>query len=186
MIDHIGNCTRCPLSTHQKPILDHRRQADVIWLGISGKSTSSQFQKPLDPNTISGQIIEQIEKQLPSINFYSSNLVKCAPINNNGKLRYPSAKEINACSYNLQVEIEELQPKVLVLLGEKVANSLIDSTELKLEPKNQFIRSITKNNNTIYIAATHPSYIYVYKRKFINEYINTIKNLLHKIILNNE
>ncbi len=184
MIAGIIHCKRCPLSLYQKPILDLRRNAEVIWLGISSKIVTDKFNKPLDPHTMSGRLIEKIEKQLPSINFYSSNLVKCAPINDHGKLRYPSKDEIRSCSHNLNTELVELQPKIVVMLGEKVSRVVLKNIKINIERQNAFIQSVSKVGDIIYVAATHPSYINVYKRHLTDQYINVIKTTLYNLLFN--
>lgn len=186
MIDKIVECTKCPLSCNQKPLLDERRKADVIWLGISAKLLAKNCIEPLDPNTISGKVISDIEKKLPTISFYSSNLVKCAPINNEGVLRAPSKKEITSCLTNLEIEIKELRPKIIVLLGERTASAVLKSINIRFSSKSSFIRGTVKHQGISYVAVDHPSYIYVYKRKYIEEYVQIIKTHLYNIVFNNE
>ena len=51
-----------------------------MWIGLSSKIESDIFSTPLDPETNSGKIIAMVEDSLTSVNFDSSNLVKCAPL----------------------------------------------------------------------------------------------------------
>ena len=51
---------------------------------------------------------------------YKTNLVKCLPLTEQQKLRYPSKKEMDKCFDNLVSEINAMSPKIVFLLGEKV------------------------------------------------------------------
>ena len=68
------------------------------------------------------------------------------------------------CLENLIYEISLVNPKVILVLGKQAYNFIIKKVKIK---------------NIFYIE--HPSYIYVYKRKEINSYIEKVK----KIIENN-
>lgn len=51
------------------------------------------------------------------MSVYRTNLVKCAPIDSEKRLRYPNDKEINACFEKLTDEINNIAPKLIILLG---------------------------------------------------------------------
>ena len=113
------------------------------------------------------KIIKEIEESLPNVKFYKTNLVKCLPLNEKGKLRYPTKEECLTCLDNLLREIKELQPKVIVLLGKKVSSYV-------LKRKEQI--------DVSFIHALHPSYIYVYKRNSILEYEKNLKQEIEKYL----
>lgn len=166
MINEIKKCSKCNLCKNQKPLLDKRTNCDVMWIGLSAKKVNDfDNSVPLDNNTNSGKIIEQIESKLPHSCFYKTNLVKCLPLNENNKLRYPTKEEMNFCIDNLLLEIKELNPKVIFVLGRRTFDFIckyFDSNGLDKQ-------------KLIYIE--HPSYIYVYKRKYIDDYIDKVVNI---------
>ena len=91
-------------------------------------------------------------------------MVKCVPLNEKGKIRYPDSLEIENCIDNLVYELSIVKPKVVVLLGRLV--------EKYLKKK---IIELGYNTITIY----HPSYIYVYRKKEIEKYVEeSSKNIL--------
>jgi len=78
------------------PLLDeYKDECDVMWVGLSAKKIKEKkYSYPLASDTNSGKVILEIEKMLPNISFYKTNLVKCLPLNEKGKIRYPNNHEI--------------------------------------------------------------------------------------------
>lgn len=164
MLKEIFSCRNCNLYLNQLPLIDNKKECNVMWVGLSAKKVNNlEKGYPLSEDTNSGKIINEIENTLPNIKFYKTNLVKCLPLDNNEKIRYPNKQEMNACINNLIKEIEILKPKIVFLLGNKVSSFV----EKYLEKNNIEL-------NTYLKKVEHPSYIYVYKRKNKQEYINKI------------
>jgi DNA polymerase len=171
MLKKLSKCNKCNLCNNQKPLLDKVFECDVMWVGLSAKKVDDVNETiPLCNDTNSGKIIEMIENKLSNIRFYKSNLVKCLPLDENNKLRYPSTSEMNACIDNLLLEIKKLNPKIIFVLGKNTYN-FIDK---------YFKKNKIDNSKLIYIE--HPSYIYVYKRKYIDDYVDKIVNICSEII----
>ena len=166
----IVNCKKCNLYNNQLPLLDEIKECDVMWVGLSAKKILNNS-IPLDNNTNSGKIIELIENKIEGLKFYKTNLVKCLPLDDNNKLRYPNYLEMEKCIDNLIAEIDLVKPKLIFLLGKKTL-SFVDKY---FEEKN-----IKKSN--IY-SIEHPSYIYVYKRKYINDYVEKVCDICKEINL---
>ena len=166
--NRITKCNRCSISCNQKPLIDRLRKSDIMFVGISAKIKEKEDEMPLSENTNSGKLIKMIEERLLKENnnllCYRSNMVKCVPLNEKGKIRYPDILEIENCIDNLVYELSIVKPKVVVLLGRLV--------EKHLKKK---IIEIGYNTITIY----HPSYIYVYRKKEIEKYVEeSSKNIL--------
>lgn len=178
-IDDIKDCRKCNLCNNQKPLLDNPRDADVFWVGLSAvkvEDTSSTIPLAKDSNT--GKLISEIEDLIKSRNFYKTNLVKCLPLKDE-KIRYPSKGEMQACYSNLYSEIKILKPKFVFLLGKQVANFISKSQQREiLGLSDDFNYKTYKQSNVSFIPIHHPSYILVYKRKRVDEYINGIKKIL--------
>ncbi len=163
-ISKIKDCRRCSLYKNQLPLLDNIKDIDVMWVGLSAKEVNDIDKNiPLENNTNSGRIIEKIENNFGDINFYKTNLVKCLPLDNNKKLRYPTRKEMDICIDNLLCEISCLKPKIIFLLGNKVSSYL----EKYLKNSNMVI-------NSKIITIYHPSYIWIYKKKQLDKYIEDV------------
>lgn len=182
IFDEIKSCVRCNLYKNQKPLLDNKKTCDVLWLGLSSKMVGDvEFDVPLSANTNSGIIIEQIESQHRKIDFYKSNLVKCLPLNDCNKLRYPTKNEMDTCFSNFKFELNILKPKIVFLLGEKVKKCVWGHIPIQNKEVTQN-QTIYFWDNIRYIPIKHPSYIYVYKRKDIEKYKLEVSNMIRETI----
>lgn len=177
----ILECTKCGLCDNQKPLLDNSTsRADVMWVGLSAKKVESLFDEiPLANNTNTGKIVANIEKDFKDILFYKTNIVKCLPLNEKKKLRYPNLDEMRACQDNFNKELEIVKPSIVFLLGKKVSDFVFkehkeQDKKIKKTDEGWFF------NNIIFIPIYHPSYIYVYKRKFIDDYIQNIQSIIEE------
>ena len=164
----ITKCNRCNISCNQKPLVENMRKSDIMFVGISAKMKETEDEMPLSENTNSGKLIKMIEERLleenNNISCYRSNMVKCVPLDKEGKIRYPNIWEIENCIDNLVYELSIVKPKVVVFLG-------------RLVEKHLKKRIIELGYNTITIY--HPSYIYVYRKKEIEKYVEeSSKNIL--------
>ena len=166
--NRITKCNKCDISCNQKALVENMKKSDIMFLGISAKMKETEDEMPLSENTNSGKLIKMIEERLLEENnnllCYRSNMVKCVPLNEEGKIRYPDNLEIENCIENLEYELNIVKPKVVVFLGRLV--------EKYLKKK---IIELGYNVITIY----HPSYIYVYRKKEIEKYVEeSSKNIL--------
>ena len=118
MMNQISNCKECNLCTNQKPLMDRLRECDIMWVGLSAKRVKDvNVNYPLENNTNSGRLIEEIERKNPNIKYYKTNLVKCLPLGEDDKIRYPTRKEMSVCIRNLFMEIEAVKPRTIFYWG---------------------------------------------------------------------
>ena len=76
MMNQISNCKECNLCTNQKPLMDRLRECDIMWVGLSAKRVKDvNVNYPLENNTNSGRLIEEIERKNPNIKYYKTNNV---------------------------------------------------------------------------------------------------------------
>lgn len=182
MTEKIYECTKCGLCCNQKPLLDVPRKCQIFWVGLSAKMVESTNDVPLSPNTNTGSLIQKIEEKNKGISTYKTNLVKCVPLTDDQKLRYPSKLEIKSCFDNLIVELNEMAPRIVFLLGEKVYSSVGNQLKIDFQKWNNYEYHFNEYSGMFFVPIHHPSYIYVYKRKNINEYIEGIENIISKLL----
>lgn len=182
MINQISKCQKCGLCKNQSPLLDKTIECQVIWVGLSAKMKESSDEIPLSPTTNTGMIIKKVEDLCTNVTTYKTNLVKCLPLTEEKKLRYPNKKEIDCCFENLISEIEKMNPKIVFLLGEKVYSSVGKKLNLKFEKWSDFEYHYTEFNKTYFIPIHHPSYVYVYKRKQIDDYVEAIEKIINEML----
>lgn len=155
-----------------------KRNTFVMFVGLSFKPGT----EALCPSTNSGKLIGEIERRVASaINVHRTNLVKCAPCDGNGKLRYPTSSEMKSCLPTLLAEIDHYQPRVIVPLGGQVTKFMLAS--LLSTPQfggfaDDFDYQAFSFNGSILLPVHHPSYIWIYRRKHVHEYVSAVGKLL--------
>lgn len=182
MIEQIRKCQKCSLCINQKPLLDVEKECQVFWVGLSAKKMLSDIDLPLSPETNTGMIIHKIEQACEGIITYKTNLVKCLPLTEQQKLRYPNRKEIDCCYEHLLSEIHTMSPKIVFLLGQKVYSSVAKKMKIKFEKWNDFEYHYKEIDGVYYVPIHHPSYIYVYKRKRVKDYIDSIEKIIKQLL----
>ncbi len=119
-------CTDCRLSESRTNVVfgDGNPAADLMFVGEGpGRHEDEQGLPFVGP---SGQLLEQLlgEIGLTRPQVYIGNVVKCRPPNN----RDPRPDEIEACKGYLRRQLELIQPRVVVTLG-NFASKLLLRTE---------------------------------------------------------
>lgn len=139
-------CNKCQECLNQKILLDFQNNADIMIIGLSARIKKYEDEIPLDSRTRSGKIIDAFENiaQKHCMSVYRTNLVKCAPIDSEKRLRYPNDKEINACFEKLTDEINNIAPKLIILLGNIVRESFQTNFNINIcKPKENSLQVLT-------------------------------------------
>ncbi|TSC67168.1 MAG: DNA polymerase bacteriophage-type [Parcubacteria group bacterium Gr01-1014_73] len=158
------------------------KNANVMWVGLSAKKvTDTENYAPLHIDTNTGKLVAEIEIQCHHINFYKTNLVKFSPLDSGGKLRYPTPEECKLCYPELQTEIQSVNPRVVLLLGNKTATFVLRQFGLQM-PKLSYKYHALECEKRWYVPIHHPSYILVYKRKEKNRYIQAVKTVIERLV----
>lgn len=173
----LKNCKTCGLDIFQAPIFDQIKPSTIFWVGLSAVKFAPDEEKlPLSSSTASGSLVHTIEAPfIDKLSFYKTNLVKCAPMLGN-KLRYPLKTEMAKCYPNFQWELETLKPKTVFLLGNQVASFVLDKlSHHKPSFSNGFNYQSFDIEGIHFIPIHHPSYVLVYKRRLLGQYIEGIR-----------
>ena len=176
-------CKKCSLCINQLPLVDKRVSADIMWVGLSAKKVEDIGTAiPLSNDTNSGKLIDNIESGLGEFRFIKANLVKCLPLDEQLKLRYPTTNEMKACYSNLKQEIIKVKPKVIFLLGMNVSKFILKEIEVAINGlDNKYDYSYFRHNDIYYVPIHHPSYIHIYKRKQIDQYILGVQSIINEV-----
>lgn len=179
MLNEIVNCRKCNMCNNQLPLLDKTEECDVMWVGLSAKEVINVTDEiPLSSNTKSGELISEIETEVKRCKYYKTNVVKCLPLDDNGKLRYPTKKEMDLCITNLFREIEVMKPKIIFLLGKNVIRSFEINMHIVFDEFCDYNYKMYSLGNISVVPIHHPSYISVYKVKSKENYIEAVRNLI--------
>jgi len=180
-------CKACGLFLNQIPIYDEMKKSSVFWVGLSSVLISADEEmQPLSPHTRTGSLINKIENTfIEDVTFYKTNIVKCVPLINT-KTRYPKKHEMEKCYPNLLDEIEQLKPSIIFLLGKQVASFVLGKHNINsFCLDSSFAYQSYEVDDYIFVPVHHPSYILVYKRKFIDLYVKKINTIITKSIVEN-
>ena len=181
-------CKACGLYLNQLPVLDFLKHSHIFWVGLSAVQFDEGIEHlPLSPTTRTGALISSIEEPLKQeMSFYKTNLVKCVPLKDDGKIRYPIEHEMEKCFPNFQFELDALNPSVVFLLGKQVATFVMKKHGVKeFELPDNFKYKAYEINGVSFVPIHHPSYILVYKRKLLKTYIKNIQKICEKVTVTN-
>lgn len=116
-------CTICPLSENRTNVVfgSGNPDADVIFVGEGPGQQEDEQGIPFVGR--SGRLLEELlgEIGLRRDDVYIANVVKCRPPNN----RDPRPEEIEACKGYLRTQLELIQPRVAVTLGNFASKLLL-------------------------------------------------------------
>lgn len=169
----------------RKMDINNNKKVDVMWVGLSHKKVvAGEVFAPLGANTNSGKVVWEIESKLPKLSFHRTNLVKFAPLDERGKLRYPTNSEMENDFLSLTREIEVFKPKIIFLLGSKVSDFVLKIKKHKpIKSRDDWRCCVQTQIDGIYfVSIFHPSYVYVYKRKRLDEYVNTVHQIVKDLL----
>ncbi len=157
------------------------KQIQVMFVGLSAKPETND----LCSSTNTGKIIAAIEDKISErISIYKTNAVKYAPLDKAGKLRYPTNSEMLACLPALSAEITKVAPRIIVPLGGQVSKFLLQHLG-QGEPFSGFSSDFSYETYSLpswqIMPVHHPSYIWIYKRKKIDKYVEQVGSKLTEL-----
>lgn len=147
-----STCTRCALAEGRTQVVFGvgSPNAALMFVGEGPGREEDLRGEPFVGR--SGQLLDRLvteELGMDRSQYYICNVVKCRPPNN----RDPRPEEIDACSSWLDAQIETIDPRVIVTLGNFATRTLLATTE-----------GITKLRGVIYpfagrmlVPTFHPS-----------------------------
>ncbi len=123
-----SNCTRCPLAAGRTTVVFGVGDpcADLVFVGEGPGREEDLRGEPFVGR--SGQLLDRLvfeEIGLTRDRFYIANTVKCRPPGN----RDPLPAEVSSCRPYLEAQLEFIDPKVVVTLGNFATKLLLDTTE---------------------------------------------------------
>jgi len=155
----------------------------VYFVGLSAKPNCDH----LSAQTNTGNIIEQIIHDLPYVTSVKTNLVKTPPLDQRGNLRYPNFSEMEQGWKELQNEMDQMFPNLLVTLGQQVSFFLrsrmgIQPAKPRL-PADFSSKTYLSQSEHHLLSVHHPSFVFVYRRRYIENYVNNVVQSVSSLIL---
>ena len=156
----IRDCVRCGLCrgrTHAVPGIGDR---NASWLFVGegpGRSEDLEGEPFVGP---AGKLLDNMLKAMQlarGVDTYIANIVKCRPVDADGRDRPPVHNEVAACRAFLQRQIDLIKPTVIVALGKTAATSLLGLNE---ETSLSSLRGEPHSYRGIPVVVTyHPAYL---------------------------
>lgn len=174
-----NQCLECSLCDNPGPLMDMCRSADVMVVGLSAKIAKYDNEIPLDGRTRSGRVIDELEHiaKEQGLMVYRTNIVKCAPLDEKKKLRYPQNAEMDACLGYFEEEIKMISPQTIILLGDIVRKTVMKKWGVNIpKPEDNQIHIINFDGKSI-AAVYHPSYVLRSNERKKN-YIEVLKQII--------
>jgi len=170
---NISLCSGCSLAG-DRVIGRGSQNAKIMFIGEAPGKTEIEQGKPF-VGPAGKLLMRNIEKiNLSEDDYYVTNCCKCRPKNN----RTPTDKEIETCKFFLEQQIEAIQPKIIVLLGNTPIKACLNKTGItKLSGKP------IEKDGIIWFPLLHPAaslHQPKYLSKFESDFLSLGKLLIEK------
>ena len=153
----VQQCSQCPLSTTRKQAIVGRgnNNADVMFVLLS--PTESDDAAGM---VCSGESNELLSKMLAAINVsiadvYITSLLKCHSAVNHTI----TSAEIQQCNHHLKQQVQLIQPKIIVVLGELAAQCLLQKPTPIDDLRNVCHQAVTNKQQDKYQFESIPLFI---------------------------
>jgi DNA polymerase len=156
----IRDCARCGLCrgrTHAVPGIGDRHAS---WLFVGeepGRSEDLEGEPFVGP---AGKLLNNMLKAMQlarGVDTYIANIVKCRPVDADGRDRPPVQNEVAACRPFLERQIDLIKPTVIIALGKTAAVSLLGLNE---DTSLASLRGEPHSYRDIPVVVTyHPAYL---------------------------
>lgn len=124
LIDEIGNCQKCRLSTARTNIVfgEGNPDADIMFIGEAPGVEEDLQARPFIGEA--GQLLTSLIERMgfKREDVYIANIIKCRPPMN----RDPREDEVAACFPFLDRQIQIISPEIIISLGKISAHSLLN------------------------------------------------------------
>ena len=144
----IEQCKKCPLHKERTNIVFGRgdEHAQVMFIGEAPGAEEDKTGEPFVGRA--GKILELFLKQNDITGYYISNIVKCRPPKN----RVPYGNEVKACLTYLNKQIEIINPKFIVILGNTALKYMLNRWNISL-----WNGKVERKGERFYFMLLHPA-----------------------------
>jgi len=162
--------------------LNHNKPT-IYFVGLSAKPNCDH----LSTQTNTGSVIEQIIHHIPDMTSIKTNLVKDPPLDRRGNLRYPNFMEMERGWNDLLYDMTDISPNLIVTLGLQV--SFFIRTKMGIQPAKPILppdfssQTYLSQSASYLLSVHHPSFVVVYRRSYIENYVNSVVQSILSIVL---
>jgi DNA polymerase len=124
LAEEIRSCSRCPLAKERTRAVpgEGPGRAEILLVGEAPGKDEDHAGRPFVGRA--GSVLDRCleEAGIDRCRVFITNAVKCRPPGN----RRPKKDEIEACRPYLEAQIELVQPKVVILMGNAATKAVLD------------------------------------------------------------
>lgn len=157
----IEQCTACGRAESRQGVVfgSGNRDANLMLVGEAPSSTDDSTGKPFTGPA--GRLLDQIlaEIGISRADIWITNLTRCfagRQRNNRVENRPATAREVRACSSWMDIELQFVNPTVIVAVGAPVAKSLIAADFRLQEQRGELFE---RPDGRLAIATIQPAYV---------------------------
>ncbi|MCA8100348.1 UdgX family uracil-DNA binding protein [Burkholderia contaminans] len=157
----LGACRRCALWEHATQPVPGAGPADATIMLVGEQPGDQEDRKGLPFVGAAGRMLDRAldEAGIERAQCYLTNAVKHFKWEPRGKRRLhktPAQREVTACRYWLERELDAVRPRVIVALGGTALRALLQDNDATLEAARAPIRTA---EGRLVVATCHPSYV---------------------------
>lgn len=179
----VTDCHKCDLSLFRTNIVNGsgNRYNNVMFIGEAPGYMEDKQGLPFVGH--SGKLLNIMLSLigLTRNDIYITNVIKCRPQNN----RTPTVKEIRNCNDYLKQEIEMINPKIVVLMGNVALNTFFNLNTLTVT---KIKGRVLKYNGVLVYTIYHPSYILrnITNKTLLSSYMHSFKIIgwMYRLMIN--
>lgn len=132
-------------------------KVDVLFVGEAPGRTEDQVGYPFAGDS-GAELRAALSKAGITDSYAIGNTVRCRPVDDNGNNRPPTVEEVAACSNYIKKDIEQLNPKIVVLVGNQAVQALSTNSEWKGKGIGSLKGKISyEKDGRVHLATLHPS-----------------------------
>ena len=131
-------------------------QVDILFVGEAPNRIEDQTGYPFAGES-GGEVKRALHSSGLDESYALANVVRCRPVDDNGDNRPPSLEEVAACSHYLRQDIEKLNPKVVVLVGNLAVQTLAPNPEWKGKSAGKLKGQVYQKDGRTHLVTINPS-----------------------------
>jgi uracil-DNA glycosylase len=174
IVRSISTCQRCPLAKTRVRAVPGQGPvpAGLMLIGEAPGRSEDELGQPF--SGAAGRVLDSMLEAagLSRDRVYITSVIKCRPPKN----RNPSKEEVAACAIHLQRQIERLQPRIIVLMGNVALKALVDHSLTIGTTRGKILR----NDGLLYLPVYHPAAV-LYNRTLANQLRDDFMLLAHLV-----
>jgi len=131
-------------------------KVDILFVGDAPGRTEDQVGYPF-AGEAGGEVRAALSKAGIDHSYAVANTVRCRPVDESGNNRAPSVEEVAACSHYIRQDIEQLNPKIVVLVGNLAVQTLGEHPDWKNKGVGTLKGQIYEKNGRIHLVTVNPA-----------------------------